>query len=132
MAESDEIQEKNAFVFGLHKNNLAVSTTASLVNVLTVNLQAVKVGSQVLIHNQGAGDLDYVVLGTYANSALIVAPTGTNDDDDGWVSIAAASIATAGAVADIAISKAFSQIVVRIKHTTLTTPVDVWFRGTNV
>lgn len=133
MVESSDIEEKNAFAFGLHKNNLAIATTGSLINALTVNLQAIKIGTgQIMIHNQTAGDLDYVILGTYADAATIVAPTATDDDDDGWIQIAAASIATTVSPVEIAITKGYSQVVVQIKHTTLTTNVDIWFRASNV
>ena len=130
MAESALIEDKNAIKFNLHKKNEAVATTAAFVNVLTVDMRSVDEGN-LTIHNETAGDLDYEILGTMRDFATIVVPTGTNDDDKGWVSIASASIATTAAIAEVNITLPYTEIVVRIKHTTLTTNADIYFKGNN-
>ena len=125
MAQVDS-EEKNAIKSNQYSKNEAVATTGSLVNVLTVDMRALTQGNFV-IHNQAAGDLDYVVLATMRDFATIVAPTGTDDDDDGWVTINSASIATTVAPDEINITLPYTQLVVQIKHTTLTTDVDILF-----
>lgn len=106
-----------------------VATTASFVNTLTINSVGIR-ESHLIIHNNAGGDLDYEVLGNNKDPADIVAPTGTNDDDKGWVEVVTpASIATTVAPDEINITNSYSQVIVRIKHTTATTNVDIWHRG---
>ena len=121
-------EERNAVKYNKYAKNEAVATTASLVNILTVDMRALTQGNLV-IHNRAAGDVDYVVLATMRDFATIVAPTGTDDDDEGWVVIDSASIATTVAPDEINITLPYTQIVVQIKHTSLTTDVDIWFKG---
>jgi len=106
-----------------------VATTATFVNTLTINSIGIR-ESHLIIHNNAGGDLDYEVLGNNRDPSLIVAPTGTNDDDKGWVNVVTpASIATTVAPDEINITNTYTQVIVRIKHTTATTNVDIWHRG---
>lgn len=105
------------------------ATTASFVIALTINCVGVR-ESEIFIHNNAGGDLDYEVLGNLRDPTLIVAPTGTDDDDKGWVPVVAAgSIASGAVITEINFSNPYSQVVLRIKHTTATTNVDIWHRG---
>jgi len=105
-----------------------VATTATFVNTLTIDSIGIR-ESHIIIHNNAGGDLDYEVLGNNRISTSIVAPTGTNDDDKGWVVASSGSIATTVAPDEINISNTYTQVIVRIKHSTATTNVDIWHRG---
>jgi len=108
--------------------NINVATTAAFVTNLDVDARLIRDG-ELFIHNVTAGDLDYQVLVTTEDYDAVVLPTGTNDDDKGWVVHSSASIASAAAIAEITFAKTYTRIIVQIKHTTATTDVNVWFNG---
>ena len=80
--------------------------------------------SNITIHNQAAGDLDWEILATTKNGSA--APTGTDDDDKGYVTVASGSIATTAALVETEITKKYARVVVRAKHTTTTTTARIW------
>ncbi|HEC66170.1 MAG TPA: hypothetical protein ENI23_12840 [bacterium] len=105
-----------------------VATTSAFVTALDIDLRAVR-ESVVIIHNVTAGDLDYQILANARDFSNIVAPTGTNDDDKGWVSLQSASIASGAIPAIETLSNPYTRMVIQIKHTTATTDVSIWHRG---
>jgi hypothetical protein len=110
--------------------NLGTATTAAFVSLLDIDCRNV-IDGLVVIHNKTGGDLDYKILATIRDYDTVSLPTGTDDDDKGWVEQTAETvIATTAAPDQIVISNTWSRIVVQAKHTTLTTDVDVYFRGT--
>lgn len=127
---SEKLQSPQGEIYNQYDKNLGTATTGSFVTVLTVDSTAIR-ESVFVIHNRTAGDLDYEILGNAEHLDDITAPTGTDDDDDGWVTLASASIATTVAPDVVPITNPYTQIVVRIKHTTATTDVDVYHRGEN-
>jgi hypothetical protein len=110
-----------------YKHDEAYATTASFVNVIDVTNYENVENSSIVIHNQAAGDLDYEILAAVKNGAA--APTGTNDDDKSYTTLASGSIATTAAPVRTNITDAYSRVVVRLKHTTLTTTAYVWYKG---
>lgn len=111
---------------------LDATTTSSYVNTLTINSIGVS-NSTITIHNNGLGDLDYELLATVRNPTDIVAPTGTDDDDEGWIELVAeVQLAADAEIDEIIVVNRYTQIVVRTKHTTLATEVDILHRGTYV
>jgi len=127
---SEKLQSPQGEIYNQYDKNLGTATTASFVTVLTIDSTAIR-ESVFVIHNRTAGDLDYEILGNSEHLDDITAPTGTDDDDDGWVNLASASIATTVAPAVETLSNPYTQVVVRVKHTTTTTTADVWHRGEN-
>ena len=127
---SEKLQSPQGEIYNQYDKNLAEATTGSFVIALTVDSTAIK-ESVFVIHNNAAGDLDYEILGNAEHLDDIVAPTGTNDDDKGWVNLKSASVASGAAPAVDTLSNPYTQVVVRIKHTTATTDVDIWHRGEN-
>lgn len=128
MAQSNTEEKYGTGVVALLSKNLTVATTASFATALTVDSKPIK-DSTIIIHNQGAGDLNYQIIATAVDIESIVAPTGTNDDDKGWVTLASGSIATTIAPDVHTLSDSYTQVLVQIKHTTLTTNVHLWYRG---
>lgn len=102
----------------------AYVTTASFVNVIDITDYENFDKCSIVIHNQAAGDLDYEILAAVKNGAA--APTGTNDDDESYTSLATGSIATGAALVRTNVTDVYSRIVIRLKHTTLSTTARVW------
>ncbi|KKM02105.1 hypothetical protein LCGC14_1787750 [marine sediment metagenome] len=127
---TERLQSPKGEIYNQYDKNLGTATTASFVTALTVDCTPIR-ESVVVIHNNAAGDLDWQILGNSDHIDDIVAPTGTNDDDKGWVIIQSGSKATTVAPEVITFSNPWTQIIIQIKHTTLTTDVDVWHRGEN-
>lgn len=119
-------------IYTQYDKNLNVSTTASFVNQLVIDATPLR-ESVIIIHNNGAGDVDYEIVGTAEHPDDIVLPTGTNDDDKGWVVLlnGTGSIATGVVPLKQSFTNPWTQVVVKIKHTTTTTTVDIWSRGEN-
>lgn len=117
-------------IYEQYNHNKSVATTASFVTLLDIDCRAVK-ESVFVIHNETAGDLDYQILANAEDIRSVVAPTGTDDDDDGWVVLASGSIATTVAPVVESLSNPYSTIILQVKHTTLTTDVSAWHRGEN-
>ncbi len=105
-----------------------VATTATFATTLDVDIRPVR-ESVFIMHNVTGGDLDYQILGNAKAFNDIVDPTGTNDDDKGWVVLASASVASGAVPAIETLSDPYTRLVVQIKHTTATTNVSVWHRG---
>jgi len=105
-------------------------TTASYVTILDIDSRNV-VDGLFVIHNSNTGDCTYQILATIRDYDTVVLPTGTNDDDKGWVVQTAGTVAaTTTAPDEVVISKAWSRIIVQAKHVEATTKVSTWFRGT--
>ncbi len=126
----ERLKSSRGEIFNQYNKNLGTATTASFVNLLTIDATPIR-SSVFVIHNRTAGDLDFEILGNAETDADITAPTGTNDDDKGWVVLNTGSIATTVAPTVVAITDPYTQLVVRAKHTTTTTTVDIWHRGEN-
>lgn len=127
---SEKLQSPQGEIYNQYDKNLGIATTASFVTVLTVDSTPIR-ESVFVIHNRTAGDLDYEILGNSDHDDDITAPTGTDDDDGGWVVLATGSIATTVAPTVETLSNPYTQVVVRVKHTSTTTTADVWHRGEN-
>jgi len=117
-------------IYNRYDKNLGTATTGTFVTVLTVDSTAIR-ESVFVIHNRTGGDLDYQILGNSEHLDDITAPTGTNDDDDGWVVLGTGSIATTVAPSVETLNNPYTQVVLQVKHTTTTTTADVWHRGEN-
>lgn len=112
-----------------HDQILDKATTASFVTALDISTSSIR-DSTFIIHNKTGGDLDYQILGNLGVYGDIVDPTGTNDDDKGWVVLkASTSIATGTAPAVETLSNPYSRVIIQIKHTTLTTNSCIWHKG---
>ncbi len=106
-----------------------VSTTPTFVTALTVN-GILPRESTFVIHNKGSGDLSYQILGNIRDISKIVEPTGTNDDDKGWIVLKdSTSIAADAVPAKETLSNPYTQILVQIKHLTSTTTVNIYHKG---
>ena len=128
-------QVNNTTTFGIgisdyFSKNKGVDTTSSFVTILEVTVRGIRNGA-FIIHNQGVGDLDFKILGTLEHPSDIVDPTGTNDDDKGWIVLTTSSIATTIKPSIFSLSDSYTKIIIQIKHTTATTKVDVYYRGEN-
>ena len=130
VSRPERLESPQGAIFNQYDKNLGLSTTSSFVTVLTVESIPIR-ESVFIIHNKGAGDLDWQILGNAEDLIDIVAPTGTNDDDKGWVVLKASSVASGAAPSVETLSNPYTQVVVRLKHTTTTTDVDIWHRGEN-
>jgi len=134
MVQSDRGREKLAndggSLTGQYNENEEVATTAAFVTALDVDSRSIR-ESVFIIHNNAGGDLDYQILANARPLADIVAPAGTNDDDKGWVVLSTGSIATTVAPTIETLSNPYTKVIVQIKHTSLTTNVDIWHRGEN-
>jgi len=126
----EKLTNDGGSLIGLYNENEGVATTASFVTVLDVDSRTVR-ESVFIIHNNAAGDLDYQILANARPLESIVDPSGTNDDDKGWVVLSSSSIATTAAPSIETLSNPYTRVIVQIKHTTLTTDVDIWHRGEN-
>ena len=113
-----------------YSENLAEATTASFVTALDVDSRPIR-ESVIVIHNRTAGDLDYQILANARPRADIVNPTGTDDDNKGWVVLKSASIASTVAPDKFSLSDTWTQVIVRVKHTSDSTIVVVTHRGEN-
>jgi hypothetical protein len=102
----------------------AYVTTASFVNVIDITDYEDFNKCSIVIHNQAAGDLDYEIWAAVKNGAAAV--TGTNDDDNSWTTLATGSIATTAALVRTNVTDTYSRIIIRLKHTTLSTTARVW------
>lgn len=127
---SEKLQSPQGEIYNQYDKNLGTATTGSFVIVLTVDSTPIR-ESVFIIHNRAAGDLDYEILGNSDHIDDITAPSGTDDDDKGWVVLATGSIATTVAPTIETLSNPYTQVVVRVKHTTTTTTADIWHRGEN-
>ncbi len=106
-----------------------LATTSSFVTIIQVDPIDIN-RSTIIIHNSAAGDLDWQILGTTRALSLIEEPTGTDDDDKGWVTIVSGSISTTVApTIETQSEDPYTRYVVQVKHTTLTTTANVWFTG---
>lgn len=105
-----------------------IATTSSFVNALTINCRGLRDGV-IFIHNKTTGDLDYEIIATNFAPTDVTPPTGTNDDDKGWVVLTSASIATTVVPDKFSLSDTWTQVIVRVKHTTATTIAVVTHRG---
>ena len=119
-------------VYESYNENLAVSTTAVFVNQLDVDCRASKI-IDIIVHNDGSGDLDYRVLANIKQIDSIVAPVSsdTTNRSNGWIILSADSIATTTVPKEYKITdNIYTKVMVQVKHTTLTTPVNIYERGT--
>lgn len=122
------LSRKQGGLYEQVNNNKSVATTGTYADALDVDCRGV--GESVfVIHNEGAGDLDYQILANAEDIRTIADPTGIDDDDDGWVVLGSGSVATATAPAIETLGNPYSRIIVQIKHTTLTTNASIWHRG---
>jgi len=129
MAQASYSKRLGTGVTIYHDKNLNVSTTSSFVTALDIITSSLR-ESTFVIHNKGAGDLDYQILGNLDVNADITLPTGTNDDDDGWIILkASTSIGTGTAPSVETLSNPYTRILIQIKYTTGTTTANLWHRG---
>jgi hypothetical protein len=126
----EKIANDGGSLIGIYNENEGVATTCAFTDGLDVDARAIR-ESVLVIHNKTTGDLDWRVLANARPLSSIVAPTGTNDDDEGWVVIQTGSIATTVAPTVVTFSNPWTKFIVQVKHTTLTTNVDIWHRGEN-
>ena len=115
-----------------YAKNFSTTITDAYVNELDIDSRGDVIGN-IIIHNGGVGDLDYRILGTCEHIDSVVAPVvtvGTNRDN-GWVELAAGSIATTAVPKEYDIEENFyTKIVVQVKFTTASTVTRTWYRGT--
>jgi hypothetical protein len=134
MAQVDTAREKisndGGSLVGLYNENEEVATTSSYVTALDVDSRTIR-ESVFVIHNNAAGDLDWQILANPRPLGSIVDPTGTDDDDKGWVTLGSGSVASGAAPSVQTLSNPYTRIIVQIKHTTATTNADIWHRGEN-
>jgi len=110
--------------------NRAYPNTASYTTILDIDNRNV-VDGLFIIHNSAAGDCTYKILATIRDYDTVVLPTGTDDDDKGWIVHTAETVAaTTTAPDEIVIANTYSRIIVQVKYVTTTTNVDAYFRGT--
>lgn len=128
-ADRDEVLSKKlGSLFEQVSNNKNVATTSSYVTLLDIDCRAVS-ESVFVIHNVTAGDLDYKIIANAEDIRSIVAPTGTDDDDKGWVVLKIGSVASGAVPAVETLGNPYSKIILQIKHTTATTNASAWHRG---
>ena len=127
---SEVLKSSQGGIYNQYDKDLNRTTTSSFVTALTVNCKPIR-DSVIVIHNNGAGDLDWQILANANRLSEIIAPTGTDDDDDGWIVTDTGSIAGDASPDVIIFSNPWTQIVFQVKHTTITTEVDIWHRGEN-
>ena len=108
-----------------------ILTTSSFVNALVINCIGLRDGVIVIHNTTSGGDLDYEIIATNFPPEDITPPTGTNDDDKGWVVLTSASIASTIAPDKFSLSDTWTQVIVRVKHTSDSTIVVVTHRGEN-
>lgn len=134
MAQVDTPREKvsndGGSLVGQYNENEEVATTGTFATALDIDSRSIR-ESVFIIHNNAGGDLDYQILANAKPLSSIVDPTGTNDDDKGWVTLATASVATTADPSIQTLSNPYTRVIVQIKHTTSTTNVDIWHRGEN-
>ena len=135
MAQISNTNKLSRLKNGVYENyaeNLAVSTTAVFVNQLDVDCRASKI-TDVIIHNDGAGDLDYRVLANIRQIGDIEPPvvSDTINRSNGWIILSTDSIATTTVPKEYKITdNVYTKIIVQVKHTTTATPANIYFRGT--
>lgn len=127
---SEILSRKLGKIYEQYDENESIATTSSFVTLLDIDARAVK-ESVIVIHNEAGGDLDYQILGNAKDIRSVVAPTGTNDDDKGWVVLATGAIATTEVPEIQTFSNPYSKVILQVKHTTATTDVSAWHRGEN-
>lgn len=134
MAQVDTPREKIAndggSLVGLYNENEEVATTASFATVLDIDSRTIR-ESVFIIHNNAAGDLDWQILANAKPYSSMVDPTGSNDDDKGWVTLGSGSVASGAAPTVQTLSNPYTRLIVQIKHTSSTTNADIWHRGEN-
>ncbi len=128
--QREKIANDGGSLVGVYHENEEVATTCAFVTALDFDARLVR-ESVIVVHNNTVGDLDFQVLANARPLKSIIAPTGTNDDDDGWVVIQTGSVATTVAPTVITFSNPWTRVIVQIKHTALTTNADIWHRGEN-
>ena len=129
MAQASYSKRLGTGVTIYHDKNLNVSTTATFTTALDIVTSSLR-ESTFVIHNKGSGDLDYQILGNLDVNSDITLPTGTDDDDAGWIVLkASTTIGTGIAPAVETLSNPYTRILIQIKHTTLTTNVNLYHRG---
>ena len=124
----DPRDKRTGVQYAHYDKQIDQATTSSFVTALDIDSRPIR-ESVIVIHNVTAGDLDYQILANAEAFDDIVDPTGTDDDDKGWVVLKSASIATGIAPAIETFSNPYTRVVVQIKHTTLTTNTRLWHRG---
>lgn len=135
MAQVDDMRERvdasAGSLVGQYNENEDVTTTTSFVNALDIDARGVR-ESVIVVHNKGSGDVTYDIIANPRPLAKIVDPTGTNDDDKGWVEIKSATAISSGAAPSIStFSNPYTRVLVRIKHVTSSTDVNIWHKGQN-
>lgn len=121
-------------IYNKYDENLGVSTTSSFVNQLIIDSTPLR-DSVIIIHNNGAGDTDFQIMGNARHPDDIVNPTGTTATDrtNGWVILlnGTGSIASGAVPLKQSFTNPWSRVVVQVKHTTTTTSVNIHSRGEN-
>ncbi len=126
----EQLKSSRGGLYNQFDKALGIATTGSFVTVLTIDCLPIR-ESVFVIHNNAGGDLDYQILANADHPDDIVAPTGTNDDDKGWVLLGTGSVATTVAPAIETLTNPYTQVIIQIKHSSSTTNVDIWHRGEN-
>lgn len=104
-------------------------TTSSFVNALAINCRGLRDGVIVIHNTTSGGDLDYEIIATNFPPDDITTPTGTDDDDKGWVVLKSASIASTIAPDKFSLGDTWTQVLIRIKHTSDSTIAVITHRG---
>lgn len=136
VTRSEKLQAPKGGMYNQYDKNLNVSTTTSFVNQVIINAVPLR-DSVITIHNSGAGDVDFEIVGNPADPRdTIVAPTGTTgisatDRNNGWVILlnGTGSIASGAVPLKQSFTNTWTQVIIRIKHTTTTTTVNIRHRG---
>jgi hypothetical protein len=135
MAQISNVSKLSRLKNGVYENyaeNLAISTTGVFVNQLDVDCRASKI-IDIIIHNDGAGDLDYRILANIKQIGDITPPvvSDTINRSNGWIMLSTDSIATTTVPKEYKIAdNIYSKVIVQVKHTTTPTPTNIYFRGT--
>ena len=122
--------ERDALKVNIYANSQAKLTTACPVVDITKTMLGLSTAT-ITIHNLGAGDVIWDIYGTFRDTPTIVAFSGTDDDDEGWVLDSSGTIATGAAPTVTCITKPYTQIVTRLSHMCCATTVDTWFKGSS-
>ena len=115
-----------------YAKNLSINTTANFVNLLDIDSRGDSTGN-IIIHNDAGGDLDYRVLVNCQHIDDITTPTATDatNRDNGWRVLTTGQIATTEEPEEYNFANNYyTKIFVQVKHTSGTTVVSCWYRGT--
>ena len=125
----DPRDKRTGVQYAHYDKQIDQATTSSFVTALDIDSRPIR-ESVIVIHNVTAGDLDYQILANAEVFDDIIDPTGTDDDDNGWIVLKASTSITSGAAPAIeTFSNPYTRVVVQIKHTTATTDARIWHRG---